>query len=448
MSTNIKKAGIDTLNFLPKVVPSNYSQVQGLSSSDFSFDLSTTSTEEVTSARETETSFLVIASADGLLTGTHGAVLPMTITLSDRDNNKISFVLLINPENINHGKTNAVYAGMARQGFITQMWGPNQDLLTGTGKTAGFYTSGVGLTDINSQRSFGFKNFMAFFSTYRNNGYELLDQTNLNNLTRVINVIHGIEIDYDGQTFLGHFNNFTLDDSADSPFIFNYNFEFVVSSLSTDYNEIRGHFIPPGEKIERKPRLVSKVGKTELNEGQFQDPISIGDTGRAVDIVEGTQGKIYGINALPQYTLNGIPADVVNLEPNTKEALLKLARVYKDTFNVDLPISSGRRTMEQQQKLWDAYIRRGKTDPTVAEPNPNNSHIRGIGIDISLGKNADGSTSSKITDRLNSPMPPDVAKKYGIPEGTTLLQYSGLIQPLPDEDPVHFRLPLKGEKKS
>lgn len=419
--SNTNKTNTDTEEFLANVIPSYYSRVFGLISSEVIDD-------------------------DRHITGTRGAILPMTITIADRNNDTISFIFLINPENINHGKTNSVQLALTRNGFNTQMWGPNQDLLTATGKTAGFYASGVGLTNISRQRSFGFKNFMALVSTYRNNGYEFLDTTNLNNLTRVINTVHGIEIDYDDQTLLGHFNNFTIDENAENPYIFNYNFEFVVSSLSPDYNEIRGHFIPPGEKIIRKVRLVSSVGKTELSEGQFQDPISIDESGKAVDITAGTQGKIYGINALPQHTLGGLPVDIVDLEPNTKESLLKLAKVYRDTFNVDLPISSGRRTMDQQQKLWAEYLERGKTPPTVAEPSPNNSHIKGIGVDISLGRNADGSASTKITDRLNSPIPPEIAQKYGIPEGTTLLQYSGLIQPLPELDPVHFRLPLKGEK--
>ena len=43
---------------------------------------------------------------------------------------------------------------------------------------------------------------------------------------------------------MGHFNNFTIDDGGESPFILNYSFEFVMSSLSNDYNEINGHFTP------------------------------------------------------------------------------------------------------------------------------------------------------------------------------------------------------------
>jgi len=48
---------------------------------------------------------------------------------------------------------------------------------------------------------------------------------------------------------MGHFNTFTLDETADSPFIMNYNFEFICSSTSNDYRDVRGHFLPiPGNE--------------------------------------------------------------------------------------------------------------------------------------------------------------------------------------------------------
>lgn len=198
------------------------------------------------------------------ITMVKGALLPMTLATCNADGKRTQFTLLVNPESINHGKTNAVYPNLARSGFISQVWGPNQDLITGNGKTAAFMTAEVGLTNIGSQRSLGFQNFMAFFSTYRNNGYELMDLTAVKGaLTRVINVIHGVELSYDGQIFMGHFNNFTIDEAAETPYIINYNFEFVCSTLSDNYNEIRGHFISINDSDtgEYKARLVSEVGK-------------------------------------------------------------------------------------------------------------------------------------------------------------------------------------------
>jgi hypothetical protein len=183
-----------------------------------------------------------------LLTGANSAALPMTLSTVGITGDRISVTLLINPTTLNHGKTSAVYANYTRQGYVTQLWGPNQDLLTSTGTTAAFMVDGIGLTAVGRRQSFGMQNFFALFYAYRNNGYQLLDIANMNSiLTRVINIVHGVEVSYDGQIFMGHFNNFTLDENADKPFLLDYNFEFVISSLSNNYEEIRGHFepIPP-----------------------------------------------------------------------------------------------------------------------------------------------------------------------------------------------------------
>jgi hypothetical protein len=204
---------------------------------------------------------------DPYLTGALSASLPMRFSISNADNMALIFTMLINPANMNHGKTGAVYPTYSRTGYITQMWGPNQDLITATGTTAAFMVEGEGLTAVARRRSFGYLNFLALIGTYRNNGYELLDPSALKGpLTRVINTIHGVEMFYDGQTFMGHFNNFTIDELADKPFVFGYNFEFVISSLSANYNEVRGHFLPqinglssPGEKPFTGNLLVDRV---------------------------------------------------------------------------------------------------------------------------------------------------------------------------------------------
>jgi hypothetical protein len=190
------------------------------------------------------------------VTAARPALLPMIISTSTPSNNgndkRVEFTMLINPENINFGKTNTISSSYTRLGWVTQLWGPNQDLLTGTGKSAAFMVEGSGLTNFLKRRSVGFQNFMALLKTYRNNGYDMVDPTKLKTLTRVISLIRGVEIAYDNQVFLGHFNNFTLDENAEAPFVFNYNFEFVVSSNSRDSSEIRGHYRKIPENVNNK----------------------------------------------------------------------------------------------------------------------------------------------------------------------------------------------------
>jgi hypothetical protein len=179
------------------------------------------------------------------LTGAFPAVLPMQIAVTSQNNTRLEFTMLINPVTLNYGKTVTVNPALTRQGYIVQAWGPNQDMITSNGTTAAFYSEGIGLTNMARKRSFAYANFLAFFYAYRNNGYQFYDPTQLKaGLTRVINIVHGVEIFYDGQIFMGHFNNFTIDENADRPFLFDYNFEFVISTQSEDYSEVKGHFAP------------------------------------------------------------------------------------------------------------------------------------------------------------------------------------------------------------
>ncbi len=202
---------------------------------------------------------------DPAITGALQGALPMYIAISTKRNIKIQFMMLVNPSNMTHGKTSTVPSVYTRKGFITQMWGPNQDLITATGKTAAFMVDGSGLTNVARRRSFSYANFLAFLYSYRNNGYLMLDPTKFGEyLTRVINIVHGVEITYDNQVFTGHFNNFTLDEAADRPFLFDYNFEFVCSTLDGNYNEIRGHFLPLDMPlgVPEKPVLLEEIGET------------------------------------------------------------------------------------------------------------------------------------------------------------------------------------------
>ena len=198
------------------------------------------------------------------LTGALQALIPMSFSIADRDNNRLTLTMLVNPSNLNHGKTSSVYTDYTRNGYVSQVWGPNQDLITSTGKTAAFMVEGAGLTNIARRRSFSYANFLGLLYSYRNNGYQFLDPTDFKvALTRVINVIHGVELSYDNHLFMGHFNNFTIDEAAERPFLFDYNFEFVISSLSNTYDEIRGHFTPIAyrDPEPNPPRLLDEVNE-------------------------------------------------------------------------------------------------------------------------------------------------------------------------------------------
>lgn len=178
------------------------------------------------------------------LTGVIEPALPMTISVPDFDGHRLRVTLLINPNNMNQGRTNTVTTAYTRKGWITQAWGPNQGAINANGRTVAFMADGVGMTTFFRRQSFGYLNFMALMNAYKNNGYRMLDPTKprLKDDTRVPYIIYGVEITYDNQIFTGHFANFTLDENAEHPFLFDYNFEFIISTNSDDFNEIRGHF--------------------------------------------------------------------------------------------------------------------------------------------------------------------------------------------------------------
>lgn len=196
-------------------------------------------------------------------TGAYSAVLPIEFAIGDRNGKRLQFQMLINPNTLNFGTTSTVNNDYTREGYVTQVWGTNQPLITSNGTTAAFIIEGEGLTNVGRRRSMAYANFLAFLYTYRNNGYQFSDPTDLKQqLTRVINVVHGVEMYYDNHWFMGHFNNFTMDENAERPFLFDYNFEFVLSSRSGDYNEVRGHFKPlprEGEETEIDNRILNDL---------------------------------------------------------------------------------------------------------------------------------------------------------------------------------------------
>ena len=251
----------DTDQFLEKVGTTGYAQLKfdrasevlGASKATFTQGLQGDSTS--------------VSQPNPYLTGALSPLLPLKISIADKDGMKLTFTMLINPSNMNHGKASSVSTSYTRNGFITQLWGSNQDLISSTGKTAAFIVEGSGLTNIARRRSFSYVNFLSLLYAYRNNGYQYLDASSFKDtLTRVINVIHGVELSYDNHIFMGHFNNFTIDESAERPYLFDYNFDFVISSLSKNYNEVRGHFVPIKDitKDPEVPRILKEVNEESV----------------------------------------------------------------------------------------------------------------------------------------------------------------------------------------
>lgn len=181
------------------------------------------------------------------LTGARQAILPMRIATVgrnvDKRDERIEFTMLMNPDSWNHGKTQSYQSTYTRSGWHVQLWGSNQDTISSTGRTAAMMTPEAGLDYTKRVTTFAYLNFMALVTSYKTNGYEFMDRlSTVESLTRVISRVRGVQIIFDGHIFMGHFANFTLDESAESPFVFNYNFEFIISTLTGSDFEVRGHY--------------------------------------------------------------------------------------------------------------------------------------------------------------------------------------------------------------
>ena len=184
-------------------------------------------------------------STSSALTGAMEPIIPMRIATIGKNgfaNDPIDFTLLMNPESWNHAKTNSYQTAYTRSGWVVQLWGPNQDTISSNGRTAAMMNAGVGLDSFVRQTTFSYLNFLSLISAYKTNGYEFLDRLAPSTTSRVINRVFGVHIMFDNQDFMGHFTNFTLDEDDEHPYIFNYNFEFVISSLTAEETEIRGHY--------------------------------------------------------------------------------------------------------------------------------------------------------------------------------------------------------------
>jgi hypothetical protein len=197
------------------------------------------------------------------MTGAISPILPMRIVTMGNGGAPIDFIMLINPESCNHAKTSSYQTTYTRSGWQIQLWGPNQDTISSTGKTAATMNPGTGLENFVQQTTFSYLNLLALLSAYRTNGYEFFDRLDSNYVTRVINRVSGVHLMYDNQDFVGHFQNFTLDEDDEHPYILNYNFEFVISSLMADETEIRGHYKKLPVSIS-DPDYVREEGGEEL----------------------------------------------------------------------------------------------------------------------------------------------------------------------------------------
>ena len=141
---------------------------------------------------------------------------------------------LINPQEFTRSYENSFDAPKARRGHIVHTWLEKPLIISCKGQTAGSYvfdsTSGAGgLTNRYRCRALSYRNLMSLVRIYKNNGYIYTGNAfgggaNANMPLLAMSVY----VYFDDHLYIGSFNEFSISDSADRPFNFEYSLSFNV----------------------------------------------------------------------------------------------------------------------------------------------------------------------------------------------------------------------------
>ena len=146
------------------------------------------------------------------------------IILNEQRMNAITpLTLFINPTDFTKGFSKKFSTEFTRSGDKTEHYGEELDSIDASGKTAGFYISGIGLTRQFRRDTAAFQNLMQLYMVYRNNGY-IYEVNDPRRIAKVGSVL----ISYDGKTYTGSFDSFSLSESSETPYLMSYNFKFTV----------------------------------------------------------------------------------------------------------------------------------------------------------------------------------------------------------------------------
>jgi len=144
-------------------------------------------------------------------------------------------VLYINPTEITRTFAKHTTEQLGGNGHIIEHWGDEQDRLSASGKIGAYYTDKTGLSRYFRRNSASFQQLMQLYIMYRNNGYiyEVYD-------ARRISLVGRVQISYDTETWIGHFDSFQMTENADNPFTMEYSFDFTVREYYNNVNLTQG----------------------------------------------------------------------------------------------------------------------------------------------------------------------------------------------------------------
>lgn len=187
-----------------------------------------------------------------------------------------SLLMLINPQEFSRSYEHQVDVTKGRRGPIVSMWLEKPLSISGKGVTAAQYAfspgkKGGGLTNLNRVHSLSYANLMSLVMTYRNNGHLYTQAVTGDSQNFGIPVISmSVYIYYDGNIYIGSFDDFSVTDDAEKPYNLSYSWNFTaryhfdvlnddqtISSVVSDL--LRSELISIGELNRSEPLIPEEV---------------------------------------------------------------------------------------------------------------------------------------------------------------------------------------------
>jgi hypothetical protein len=141
-------------------------------------------------------------------------------------------VLIVNPNNFTKKHEQTVDYAKGRRFNITSMWIEKPLAISTSGKTSAQYVykqgSGGGLTNANRIASVSYENLMSLVAIYRNNGMVYTDGLGDESNRGVPVFPISTYLFFDGNIYVGSFDDFSISDDANTPYNLNYSFNFTV----------------------------------------------------------------------------------------------------------------------------------------------------------------------------------------------------------------------------
>lgn len=160
---------------------------------------------------------------------TKRGVIPMAFQVTSPFDHRLALlphalVLHANPSSFAESHTKKVERTQTRGGWVEQHWGDELTEISASGSTGAFMHLTKGTASVQRRNTIAWDRYRDLYDLYRNNGsvYDPFGNIVLQGLIVLI---------YDRGTYLGHFTSFDVEETADSPFVFNLSWHFKVEQV-------------------------------------------------------------------------------------------------------------------------------------------------------------------------------------------------------------------------